>query len=290
MSLLKDIWKVVCIQQIKGNLMKEIKLTIDLLPRGAWGNDFSKTLSQKDWNTLRYYCYKRFFHSCAICGVKDEELDAHEVWRFDKPTKTQTLIDIVALCPKCHGVKHMRNTERIGFGENAKRHFLKINNCDQMVFVNHYIEQQLRFEELNEVLRWEVVADLGKFGGKGIDIKQRILPLINNPYTNIDWANAKQKELFNVVEHISMKNSIVSAPKVRYIEVDNYSGAITVVADYANKIEWLVNKEIKKFKFNICGKFVTKFNVENLIQNHISFKLIGDNGESYSKEFKLIFA
>lgn len=33
------------------------KLTIDLLPKGAWGNDLSKTLSKKDWDTLREACY-----------------------------------------------------------------------------------------------------------------------------------------------------------------------------------------------------------------------------------------
>ena len=37
--------------------MKNYKLTIDLLPKGAWGNDFSKTLSQKNWDILRNKCY-----------------------------------------------------------------------------------------------------------------------------------------------------------------------------------------------------------------------------------------
>ena len=29
--------------------MKDLKLTIELLPKGAWGNDFSRTLSKNDW-------------------------------------------------------------------------------------------------------------------------------------------------------------------------------------------------------------------------------------------------
>ena len=33
--------------------MTNLKLTIELLPKGAWGNDFSKTLSKKDWDTIR---------------------------------------------------------------------------------------------------------------------------------------------------------------------------------------------------------------------------------------------
>lgn len=32
--------------------MKNYKLNIDLLPKGAWENDLSKTLSKKDWDIL----------------------------------------------------------------------------------------------------------------------------------------------------------------------------------------------------------------------------------------------
>jgi 5-methylcytosine-specific restriction endonuclease McrA len=95
--------------------MSKLKLTIDLLPKGAWGNNLSKTLPKKDWDTLRHICYERAGNRCCICDKEDSRLDAHEVWEFDMRTKTQTLKDIMALCPACHGVKHMRNSERIGY-------------------------------------------------------------------------------------------------------------------------------------------------------------------------------
>lgn len=167
--------------------MKNFKLTIDLLPKGAWGNDLSNILAKKDWDVLRNYCYKRFHNKCAICGAQDANLDAHEVWRFDKENQTQTLVDIIVLCPKCHGVKHMRNTERIGYGENAKRHFCDVNKCNELDFAGHYAAQQFVFEDLNEVLRWNVAADLCKVGGNGIEVSPRILPIISSPYNNVDW-------------------------------------------------------------------------------------------------------
>lgn len=71
--------------------MSNLRLTIDLLPKGAWGNDFSRTLSKKDWDTLRNHAYAKANHRCVICGNKDSKLDAHEVWDFDVGTKTQTL-------------------------------------------------------------------------------------------------------------------------------------------------------------------------------------------------------
>ena len=151
--------------------MKNLKLKIELLPKGAWGNDFSRTLNKKDWDTLRSACYVRANHKCAICGFVTDELDAHEVWDFNIEAKTQTLVDIIALCCRCHGVKHIRNSERLGYGENAKRHFMKVNNCSQLEFVSHLTKAQIDFAEMNKVYRWKMIANLEKFGGKDIEIK-----------------------------------------------------------------------------------------------------------------------
>ena len=39
---------------------KEFKLTIDLLPKAAWYNDLSNTLSKNDWDLIRKKCYEKF--------------------------------------------------------------------------------------------------------------------------------------------------------------------------------------------------------------------------------------
>ena len=39
--------------------MKNFKLTIEMLPKGAWNNDFSKTLPKKEWDIVRNACYKK---------------------------------------------------------------------------------------------------------------------------------------------------------------------------------------------------------------------------------------
>ena len=173
--------------------MKDFKLTIELLPKGAWDNDLSKVLSKKDWDILRNKCYEKANHKCEICGYKTDELDAHEVWEFDIKSKTQTLKNIIALCSKCHGVKHMRNSQRLGFGENAKRHFMKVNNCSDFEFASHYAQAQMDFEERNEILRWKINADLEKFGGKGIEIKEKYIPIITAQYSLKDLKNCSIK-------------------------------------------------------------------------------------------------
>ena len=60
--------------------MEELKLTINMLPKGAWYNDFSKTLSKKHWDILREFALKRANGRCEICGYKTDDLDVHEEW------------------------------------------------------------------------------------------------------------------------------------------------------------------------------------------------------------------
>ena len=135
--------------------MKNLKLTIDMLPKGAWGKNLSKTIPQKDWDVIRKAVYEKADNKCSCCG-KSGDLEAHEVWDFDISTGTQTLTDIVALCTACHGVKHIRHSQMIGYGEHAKVHFLKVNNCSLNDFAEHFFDAQNLFDERNKIDKWVV--------------------------------------------------------------------------------------------------------------------------------------
>lgn len=268
--------------------MKNYKLTIDLLPKGAWGNDFSKTLSKKDWDTLRNKCYERANHKCAICGYVTDDLDAHEVWNFNVENRSQTLVDILALCSRCHGVKHIRNSYRLGYGEDAKSHFMKVNTASELDFISHLTEAEMKFEERNKVYRWNIVADLSKFGGNGIEFKQSYIPMIKSPYENIDFNTinfAETKDLFTINK--TQNTNLIGTPKVTDINVDNYQGIITIKSLFSNKIEWFLDGAKIKTKYNLAGLFTTDFSVKNLTGKHLSFKLSNSNGELTSKEFIL---
>ncbi len=270
--------------------MKDLKLTIELLPKGAWNNDFSKTLPKKEWDIVRNACYKRANHRCQICGFATDDLDAHEVWNFNIETKTQTLVDILALCSKCHGVKHYRNSVRLGHGEEAKQHYIKVNNCSELEFATHLVQSEMNFEEKNKIYRWKIKADLTKFGLENATIKEKNIPYIQNPYESVDWnlvSFEDKKKLFEFMKSSPPKYWI-NPPKVLSIEVDNYQGTIQVVIEDVNKIDWVLDNIKIKTKYNVVSKLKTMLKVENLNGKELKFVLYGDGGKTLSKTFELL--
>ncbi len=268
--------------------MENFKLTIELLPKGAWNNDLSKTLPKKDWDTIRNECYKKANYKCEICGYETTDLDAHEIWIFDKIKKTQTLIDIVALCTKCHGVKHFKNSVRLGNGEKAKEHFLKTNNCTELDFSNHLLESILKFEQLNNIYRWTQIANLKNFGIKDIKIKEQNFPMIENPYNDINFNLINFNEYKNLFKIVKTRENLMGVPKLTSIDVNNYQGEIIIKALNTDKIEWFIDNQKLATKYNTAGMFTTKYSVKEINGNVLHFKIINQNGEVISKSFKLI--
>ena len=269
--------------------MEKFKLTINLLPKGSWNNDFRKTLSKKDWDKLREFALKRANGKCEICGFKTSDLNVHEEWVFNVEKKTQTLKQIIAICSKCHGVKHFKNSVRLGYGEEAQKHFMKVNNCSEMEFASHLNKSLLEYNERNSVYRWEIIADLEKFGGKDIEIKQNNIPLIKNPYENVEWGDYDYLKTESSKLFLITNNELYySAPAICSINVDNYLGEITIICENVSRIEWYLDDIKVKTKYNVVGLFKTELKVKNLIGKNLKFKLIGTGGETISKNFEIL--
>ena len=253
--------------------MNELKLAIELLPRGSWKNDLSIILPKKDWNILREFALKRANGKCEICGLETSDLDVHEDWEFDIKNKTQTLKNIIAICSRCHGVKHFRNSKRLGFEEDAKKHFMKVNDCNEFEFASHLTRAEILFNERNEIYFWKMKLDLLKFGGDKISIPDITRLKISNPYSENDLEN--------------LKNAIDLLPRILNVEVNNYSGDITIKSDISNKIVWCVDNKIAKTQYNFAHFLKSAFSVVGLKGQSVYFKLYGDYGKINSKEFKL---
>lgn len=110
-----------------------------------------------------------------------------------------------------------------------------------------------------------------------------------NPYQDIDWDNfhlikSNNNKLFNVIKF----NNYWDSPKILRIDIDNYQGIIEILCNDTNKIEWYLDKQKIKTKYNVIGEFRTMFKVENLEGKKLSFVLKGNGGETHSKTFRLL--
>ena len=127
-------------------------------------------------------------------------MKVHEEWEFNIEKKTQTLKQIIAICSKCHGVKHFKNSVGLGYGEEAQKHFMKVNNCSEMEFASLLNKALLEYNERNFVYRWKILADLEKFDGSGIEVSQNNIPLIKNPYENVEWDKLSYNDTRSLFE------------------------------------------------------------------------------------------
>lgn len=119
------------------NEEKSLKLKIDTIPETAWFSNLRSELPVYDWDIIRKKAYKDAGYACTICGIK-AKMHAHEIWEFDEEKQIQKLLKVAAVCPDCHQVIHFGLASAQGKFEEAKAHFLKINQCSERQFELHY--------------------------------------------------------------------------------------------------------------------------------------------------------
>lgn len=120
-----------------------MKLEIELVPKTAWYSNMRKVLSQAEWDKIRKKTYKDYDYKCGICGKGNVQLECHEIWYYDDENNIQTLKGFIALCHKCHMVKHiglagiLSRKGELDMDE-LKNHFLRVNNVTIEEFKEHY--------------------------------------------------------------------------------------------------------------------------------------------------------
>lgn len=124
-----------------------MKLELELIPESTWGKSLAQLLPREVWDDLRREVYDAFNHTCAVCGTTDKQLHCHEIWKFDDKKHIQYLVGFKCLCVDCHDVKHWGRTvaEAHKNGNSGRlvyltKHFCKVNNCNEKVFMLHKVE------------------------------------------------------------------------------------------------------------------------------------------------------
>jgi hypothetical protein len=140
--------------------MPKLRLTIELVPASSWRSNLKNILPRALWLKVRREVIEKSGNICAICGAHGR-LECHEVWEYDDNSHIQKLLGFLALCGQCHAVKHIGYTTlRRGGGsfsmENLIKHFMKVNNCDRIMFNKHY-KQALKTLQKRSRYDWEII-------------------------------------------------------------------------------------------------------------------------------------
>ncbi|MDP6494636.1 MAG: HNH endonuclease [Dehalococcoidia bacterium] len=131
-ALLVKVVKTLSRQDWQIGKMKKPYLTIELVPKGQWGANLRSELPRAEWDRLRKATYKAARYRCEICGGKGPKwpVECHERWHYDEETKAQKLLGLIALCPRCHEVKHIGRAQVVGRADKAIEHLMEINGWD----------------------------------------------------------------------------------------------------------------------------------------------------------------
>ncbi|MGB0723628.1 MAG: exonuclease domain-containing protein [Gammaproteobacteria bacterium] len=133
----------------------EPKLTIELVPRKAWGRNLRTLLSRDQWDVLRRATYKSAKYRCEVCGGVGPEhpVECHEVWCYDDVHFIQYLVRLVALCPSCHEVKHFGFAKLKENGDRALSHLSLVNSWSKKQSQD-YVRDQFKIWSERSTHEW----------------------------------------------------------------------------------------------------------------------------------------
>lgn len=104
-------------------------LTVELVPRTSWFDNVRSHVSREEWERLKKLTFSRAGYRCEICGGRGPRwpVECHEVFAYDDARRVQKLVRLVALCPRCHEVKHIGLAGARGRRREALAHLARVN-------------------------------------------------------------------------------------------------------------------------------------------------------------------
>ena len=172
-----------CYKEVTGIGVTEIppsrRLTFELVPKPLWGNNLSHRMTRSDWGKVRAQAITSQDGVCGICGGNQQPLECHERWEYEDEKHLQTLAGFIALCRKCHAIKHFGRQELLAKkkwqhlppGEMRQRvheelqplvtHYLQVNQVPRAVFNVDYGRAMQLFARRSQFTGW--TTDFGEY-------------------------------------------------------------------------------------------------------------------------------
>lgn len=146
-----------------------MRLPVEMVPESQWGCNLRSWLPKADWDTLRKEQYEIAHHRCEVCGGKGAKwpVECHERWEYDPVHQVQKLVGLVALCPRCHQVKHLGRTMAVGKLDDAIEHLQKVNGIGKELS-NAYVREVFAVWKARSAHEWKL--DLSWLNTRGVAI------------------------------------------------------------------------------------------------------------------------
>lgn len=134
-------------------------LYVDLVPSSAWFSNLRSELKKEEWDVVRKKAYAAADHVCQACGKQGHRhpVECHERWAYNEQTGVQTLVGLVALCPRCHGATHYGHAQIAGREEVARAQFRKVRGWTDEELDAH-ISQAFADFKRRSAMQWTLDA------------------------------------------------------------------------------------------------------------------------------------
>jgi DNA polymerase III subunit epsilon len=187
----------------------KLSLSANLIPSTMWGKNVRAVVSIQVWQTLRWNLgatqdkpFMPLFRTadgfdrrrnamCRGCGIKQEEMELHEVWEFDEVKRIQRLVDLITLCNKCHLVMHLGRAMKVGHGDIALAHLASVNGWTMSKAQQHAkgaMETWHRRSQFSYTLDFSFLYQWISPGHVHLDWLQRPKRWVGDQIDAIEWA------------------------------------------------------------------------------------------------------
>lgn len=153
------------------SIMNTMRLCVELVPKTCWYSNVRSLLSKSQWDTIKKMVFAEAGYVCEICGGKGPKhpVECHEIWGYDDLLFIQKLNGMIALCPKCHRVKHFGLACIQGREAQVTSHLKIVNGISTKEAENH-IKQS--FKEFDRRSKHQWALDVSYLEKYGIDISE----------------------------------------------------------------------------------------------------------------------
>lgn len=136
--------------------------TFDLLPQSTHYSNVRSNVTKSEWDKIRKQVYAESDYKCKWCGDtgfnqgRNHAVEAHEIFEFDEETQIQKLVDVVALCPRCHSTQHIGLANIRGTLDDVFKHFVKVARKTNLEAIVIFEKTTQRFNRLNKISNWKL--------------------------------------------------------------------------------------------------------------------------------------